>query len=162
MRTLALVAVVLAGTATAAAQPRGDSARARALFDEGVTLGDQQRWPEATAKFRQALALRDAPAIRYNLGAALAEQRQWDEAITHLQHVVDDEEAPEELRQRANTALLNARAQQNTEQQQISAEAAAASTEPTAGQVFSSPYLWGTVALAVLASVVITLIVTAN
>ncbi len=60
----------------AAAPTEADTARARALFVEGVTFADQHHWAEAADRFRQARALRDAPAIRYNLAAALAEKGQ--------------------------------------------------------------------------------------
>lgn len=161
----------------AAAQPAPGTPeateRARTLFEEGVALGDQRQWEPAAAKFREALVLRDAPAIRFNLGAALVELRQWDEAIDNLQRVVDDPEAPEDLRTRSNTALLNARALQEQERQQQAATvptpeqtAAAAPVQevPTEdpgggrGGFLASPWLWGGLAAAVVITVAIVLI----
>lgn len=54
--------------------------RARSLFAEGVELVAGSQFAEAEARFRQALAIRDAPAIRYNLASVLFEQGEYPEA----------------------------------------------------------------------------------
>jgi len=73
---------LLASTAPSGAFAQGedDAARARQLFSEGVDLAGRSQYAEATVRFRQALALRDAPAIRYNLASTLFEQHQLTEA----------------------------------------------------------------------------------
>jgi hypothetical protein len=79
--TLALPVLAHAQDTTAA--PTTDeerSAQARALFSEGVSLAGEQHYSEAAERFRAALALRDAPAIRYNLASTLYEEHQLAEA----------------------------------------------------------------------------------
>lgn len=54
--------------------------RARELFTEGVSLAGEHHYAEAAERFRQALTLRDAPTIRYNLASTLFEEREITEA----------------------------------------------------------------------------------
>lgn len=98
------------GTARDGAAPTGDAARldavdapareearterARALFATGVEHTRSERWSEAARAFEDALALRDAPAIRYNLAAAQVELGRYREAADHLARVAADPETP--------------------------------------------------------------------
>ena len=75
-------------TATAAADE--STTRARTLFAEGVRFASRREFEQAEASFREALALRDAPAIRYNLASVLFEQGEYSEALTHNARVVSD------------------------------------------------------------------------
>ena len=84
------------------------AASARALFEEGVALSDKGSWPEATDRFRRALALRDSQVIRFNLAAALMEQGQVVEASELLRQVERDETAEQKLRDEAHTRLADA------------------------------------------------------
>ncbi len=52
------------------------SASARAMFEEGLQLADDGKWPDAADRFRRALALRDSQVIRYNLATSLLHQGQ--------------------------------------------------------------------------------------
>lgn len=97
---------------TAAEQAAGEepseeerTERARALFNEGIALGDEERWLEAAKKFRAALRLKDSPAVRYNLASALYEADRWLVASAELERIVEHEEAPEDLKQRARELL---------------------------------------------------------
>lgn len=86
------------------AQPSGgapdeaDVARARALFSEGVSHTQAQRWDEAAGAFQAALALRDAPPIRYNLAAALVELGRFREALEQVESVLASSHPPANIR----------------------------------------------------------------
>jgi hypothetical protein len=49
-------------------------ATARQAFESAVALEAEQKWPEATAKLRQAVAIKDTPGLRFHL--AHSEERQ--------------------------------------------------------------------------------------
>lgn len=72
--------------------------RARTLFADGVGLVQERRYAEAEALFREALTLRDAPAIRYNLASVLFEQGEYPEARAMADVVVADATTPEDVR----------------------------------------------------------------
>jgi len=59
--------------ARAMAQETGgeQTAAARALFEEGVSLSDHGDWAQASDRFRRAYALRPSPAVAFNLATAL-------------------------------------------------------------------------------------------
>ncbi|WP_236603913.1 tetratricopeptide repeat protein [Sandaracinus amylolyticus] len=74
---------------------------ARTLFAEGVQLVAEQRWAQAESRFRQALANRDAPPIRYNLASVLFEQGEYPEASVLVESVLADSTTPPEIREHA-------------------------------------------------------------
>jgi len=80
----------------------GSTTRARTLFGEGVRFAAARNFVEAEARFREALALRDAPAIRYNLASVLFEQGEYSEAQVLNERVVGDVSAPAEVRESAH------------------------------------------------------------
>lgn len=82
-----------------------DTERARALFEEGVAHVDAEEWEEAAAKFREALALRDAPAVRYNLASALVALEEYTEAEAIARPLVDDPETDPAIRERTQELL---------------------------------------------------------
>lgn len=86
--------------------------RARTVFADAVALVEQQRYPEAEELFREALALRDAPAIRYNLASVLFEQGEYPEARALADLVLADATTPDGVREHARemVAQLEARA----------------------------------------------------
>lgn len=94
-RALALGFAVALGAARANAQSEpADPSRteaARTLFEEGLALVDQARWPEAADKFRRALELRPSPVITFNLASALAKQGKVIEA-SELLHTLDKDD----------------------------------------------------------------------
>lgn len=98
---LGLLAVVAPPRAQAEAPDPARSASARAQFEEGVKHTDAGAWSEAADSFRRALALRDSPVIRYNLGAALLELGQLVEASELMRSVQIDDSAGEALRRQA-------------------------------------------------------------
>ena len=87
---------------TAARADADATTRARTLFGEGVRFTAGHNYVEAEARFREALALRDAPAIRYNLASVLFEQGKYSEAQVHNERVVGDMSAPAEVRESAH------------------------------------------------------------
>lgn len=72
--------------------------RARALFGEGIDLVEEERWEEAASRFRAALELKEAPAVRYNLASALYGAGQMTEAEVLVDEVLDDPDTDETLR----------------------------------------------------------------
>lgn len=101
--TVALPARVLAQAEEPA--PGGDTERARALFEEGVGHVDAGEWEQAAAKFREALALRDAPAVRYNLASALVALEEYTEAESIARPLLDDPTTDADLRARTEELL---------------------------------------------------------
>jgi hypothetical protein len=72
--------------------------RARELFAEGVACVEQHETACAERAFRQALELRDAPAVRYNLASALFDLGRYPEAARLTASVLADETTPEAIR----------------------------------------------------------------
>ncbi|MAQ15476.1 MAG: hypothetical protein CMN30_11860 [Sandaracinus sp.] len=87
---------------------------ARQLFADGVRYAGEGEFERAVIAFRRAKAIKDAPAIRFNLSSALYETRELGAAAAEAQSVVDDAEAPEELRQRARGLVTEIRRQMAT------------------------------------------------
>jgi hypothetical protein len=114
--SIALTCLALAPAARAQDLLAADEAErhtdlARGLFGEGVALVAERRFAEAEAKFREALALHDAPSIRANLASALYEQGEYPEAFTLATGVAGDETAPEASRESVRLLLEQIRAQ---------------------------------------------------
>jgi len=86
------------GRAAAASADTAETDRARSLFAEGVELVASSQFPEAEARFRQALAIRDAPAIRYNLASVLYEQGHFPEAQVENERALASEGVPPAVR----------------------------------------------------------------
>lgn len=107
---LATPATVLAQRRTEAASPT-DTARARTLFRQGLSLADRGRWSEAARRFEEALALRPAAPIRYNLAAAFVELGRPVDAGTQLDLVLADTDTSQELRTQAIQLLGTVSAQ---------------------------------------------------
>lgn len=74
---------------------------ARARFREGVAAGERGRFDLAVHAFREALAVSDAAAVRFNLASALFEIGEDVEAFGLARGVRADESAPADLRERA-------------------------------------------------------------
>lgn len=72
--------------------------RAGVLFDEAMLHARRGEWADAEAKLREARAIEDAPATRYNLAVALARQGELTEAEALAQGVAADETAPPGVR----------------------------------------------------------------
>ena len=87
-----------------------DLARARSLFLQGVEHSDAGRWSVAAARFEEALAIRAAPAIEYNLASALIELGEYQRADRLLRQVLEHPESSEELRLSATNARGDVRA----------------------------------------------------
>lgn len=71
-------------TTMAHAQPAKDRARARALFEEGVTHATQEHWKDAEDRFRRAAELYPSAAILFNLASVLERQGEYVEALEYL------------------------------------------------------------------------------
>ncbi len=108
---VAVLVVVVGGPARAqaqaddAAQSPGDLARARALFEEGVSFADQGHFAQAANRFRQTLALHSAPAVKFNLALALEKLGRHGEAAEMLEDVRDARHAPRSMRRTARRML---------------------------------------------------------
>ena len=81
-----------------AAAPDEGTLRARALFTEGVGLAQEGHFTDAVARFREALALRDAPTIRYNLASVLFEEGEYAEAHDLAATLLASTETPSAVR----------------------------------------------------------------
>jgi hypothetical protein len=76
-----------------------DIERARALFKQGVELARDRDFANAAARFREALALHEAPAVQYNLAAALSHLREHAEAFNLCQQVMRNAAAPADVQE---------------------------------------------------------------
>lgn len=79
--TLALMATLVIGAPTAAAQSAADVAAARELFIEGSQLGRAGRWEQARDRFARSLELKRAAITLYSLGVAQMSIGQHVEAL---------------------------------------------------------------------------------
>lgn len=79
-----------------------NTARARELFARGVDLSTRERWAPAAQAFEEALTLRDAPAIRYNLAVALHELGRDLEANAQLDAMAGSPQTTPDLAQRSS------------------------------------------------------------
>lgn len=86
-------------------------ARAREAFARGIACVEQHETACAERAFREALALRDAPTVRYNLASALYDLGRYPEAARLATSVAADAEAPEDVRAHAQTLLEQMRAE---------------------------------------------------
>lgn len=87
------------------------SAAARALFDEGVTLARAEDYVAASDRFRRAYALRPSPPIAFNLAASLVHLGALVEASELFARLARDTTATDALRSsaRAQRAEIEAR-----------------------------------------------------
>lgn len=88
---LAFVIVVSAVPAVGAAQ-QPERMAARALFDEGVALAQEDRWAEALSAFRRSDALVSRASTSYNIANALY---RLDRPVDALSELDDHDEMPE-------------------------------------------------------------------
>jgi tetratricopeptide (TPR) repeat protein len=85
----------------AAAPSPHELAKARQLFQRGVELAQKEQFGLAAQRFREALAIHQAPPVEYNLAAALFELGKHEEAFNRAQSVEHAPDASEALRARA-------------------------------------------------------------
>jgi hypothetical protein len=76
-----------------------DIERARALFKQGVELARNRDFADAAVRFREALALHEAPAVQYNLAAALSHLKEHAEAFNLCQQVMRNAAAPADVQE---------------------------------------------------------------
>lgn len=73
IKLIAIVSLLNVASIAHAQQPSSadmDVAAARALFERGVELSDEQRWGEAAEEFRRSLALAERPGTLFSYGVA--------------------------------------------------------------------------------------------
>ena len=99
------VGLFACGFAGSAVAQDDDTARARELFNEGISLVDQGEWEQAVDRFRQTLELRQSSAVAYNLAFALKHLGQLVEATELLRGVMADAAAARGLRNDAQNLL---------------------------------------------------------
>jgi hypothetical protein len=93
---------------SALAQDPEKAAAARSLFEAGVRESDAAQWDAAAQKFREALALRDSPVVRFNLAVALIELGQLVEATELLRAVQRDTRTSSDIATRIPELLESA------------------------------------------------------
>lgn len=86
-------------TAASSDPASADVDRARALFRQGVELARARDFANAAARFREALALHEAPAVQYNLAAALSQLKEHAEAFNLCQQVMRNPAAPADVQE---------------------------------------------------------------
>jgi hypothetical protein len=101
--TASVEAPVLSDSAAASV----DVDRARVLFKQGVELARARDFARAAARFREALTLRSAPAVQYNLAAALSQLGQHAEAFNLCQQVIRSSAAPADVQAHSRELLLD-------------------------------------------------------
>ena len=86
------------GSETASSE---DLDRAREIFQRGIEAAERREFDEAIELFQSALAIHDAPAIRFNLASALYERGRLEEAFDFNRSVMLTSEADPDLRRRS-------------------------------------------------------------
>lgn len=106
-RSIWILSAVLASllTTPASAQKGHEVALARALFEEGVALGDKGDWQGAADRFERAYALKPTPGIAFNWASALAAIGKLTQASELLETVSRDPKAAPELKQESEKKL---------------------------------------------------------
>ncbi|MDQ3034519.1 MAG: hypothetical protein M3Y87_19070 [Myxococcota bacterium] len=102
---------VLLAAPDASAQTEAQLERARAAFGEGVQLTAEERWAEAAARFREVIAVRATPQVRFNLAVALFHSGEIGEAADLFAQVVDAPELDRRTRREAQRMLSQAEPQ---------------------------------------------------
>lgn len=90
MRTLAVTFAVLVLAPQAQAQSEEDLARARERFSECVASMDAERNADAVDCFREVMAIRATPQVKYNLALALERMGHLAEASALLDEALGD------------------------------------------------------------------------
>ncbi|MEC7523597.1 MAG: hypothetical protein VYE22_27190 [Myxococcota bacterium] len=137
-------------SAQAATDTTGDeedrAAEARERFAEGVAHAQEARWEEAVTAFRAALALRDAPTIRYNLAAAEVERGAYRAADAQLRAMGPDApaslvELAAALRERMNGEAGRLRVERAAEldDTDVTLDAEPLEADALAGDVYVAP-----------------------
>ena len=104
---LGLPAFGYAQTAEASDAPsEADLARARDLFNEGLSLAQQADHRGAIAKFREVMHIRATSAVKYNLAVQLVQIEELAEADVLLQQVLEDETTEAQIRSHATDLRL--------------------------------------------------------
>jgi hypothetical protein len=89
----------------ACAQTAQETALARSLFEEGLTLADKADWPGAADRFGRAYAIKPTSGIAFNYASVLIELGRFVEASELLRMVARDPTASEELRRQSEEKL---------------------------------------------------------
>jgi hypothetical protein len=92
-------------TPRAQAQSAQETALARSLFSEGVTLADKADWAGAADRFGRAYAIKPTSGIAFNYASALIELGRYVEASELLRVVARDGQASEDLRRQSEEKL---------------------------------------------------------
>lgn len=84
-----LLEVRSAGAQTPPEVREGNVSRAQKLFDEALTLADQQRWGEACPKFRESLAADPGVGTLLNVAACSAREGKVLDALREYRHALE-------------------------------------------------------------------------
>lgn len=96
---------MVVGAAVAQTPTAQETALARSLFSEGVSLADAGDWAMAADRFERAYKLRASPVIAFNLAGAWSRTGRLVEATELLRSITRDDQAPEGLIQSAQGQL---------------------------------------------------------
>jgi len=78
---------------------------ARALFEEGLELGEQENWEQAVDRFTRAYELHASPGIAVNLASALIPLGELVEASEILQGLLESPDTPQRVTGLAESLL---------------------------------------------------------
>lgn len=106
----ALLLLVAPHTAWAQATEAEQTALARSLFREGVSLATEERYPEAVERFRRVHELQPTPGVAYNLAAALVHTGELVEASELLRSAVASPDASAQVAEQARGLLAETEA----------------------------------------------------
>lgn len=104
MRALALAAAI--ALIAPAARTQDATAEARTLFEAGIHQFEDNRYAEAVASFDRSLALRESPAVLYNLGLALRGTGSYRRAISVFERFLMLAQ-PQDAQRRDAQAIVN-------------------------------------------------------
>jgi hypothetical protein len=105
----ATLCAALAFAPTSSAQRQPTSAQvseARALFQSGMRLVEQERWGEALEFFRRSRAIASRPSTVFNIGSVLVRLGRMAEAISTLEEFLQLSDARQNAAERAEAQRL--------------------------------------------------------
>lgn len=90
LRSLAALLLIGAASLDASAQPKSAEAKeAKALFDQGMGLSTENKWPEALEAFEKSNKMVPLPVVQYNIAFTLRAMGRFVEAKQRLQTIID-------------------------------------------------------------------------
>lgn len=106
----AVVALMAPSQGTAQPVDEAQSRQARALFEQGVSFADQQRWAEALDAFQRSMGLVARPSTRFNVAQALSRLGRYRLAVATFEAYLSPSEPDRDAGRVAQARALLAEA----------------------------------------------------